>query len=726
MTAEFAPGYRVITADEAEERFSVSDAIWYPYQEFTDEQEIRLYEGGLRTSDGVKSFPDADWSPFNVIVDGDLVTDGDVELFDYSGGHFLVVTGDLRARNVLLMGCPNVVVRGDLIVTGGVLGRQGEDGGVLVVHGHTRAPVVMNLLYFNMEFGQPPEAVVCGDRHRMNCPVDFENGDDLTAAARPEVVGADGDVDDGLVEEALADGRPVLRPGALPPHLAAEAELDALLARADEVTELDLSERRLRAFPEKVLRFPNLRRLSLSGNDEIGSVPAGIATLTALEELDLNGTGLSGLPETIGALQRLRVLDISRNPFTELPDALGDLAQLREFRGLFLRTGFPTMVTRLPELRVLDLSMSVLDELPDDLLQLSTLEELRLNGSLGEVDRLPDLAKLPRLRVLHVDGRSGNASRYPKRELLAGIWDITTLEDLGIDRWSEQEDRPALVLPADAFARLPHLTHVDLSFNAVTTLPEPFYRLANLEFVDLRYTKLTGETLDRIGATFPRVRMDLRNIDARSDVDDPGFQRIHAMVKDGARAAGDGDYEQSVETLREALALCTPGARYAEYDRLYALYSIVDSLGRLAVDATGDRWTALSDQLIGYAEEALAEVPDQIWHFTDFGAFQEEVARRCGNALAWHLMERGDLGAALSIVERALTVAQSGDHDYIRDTKVRILLKAGRDHDAYVLVDQVLARDPWFDDFADLRDAPEYLAWKASASASASAEGGVA
>jgi hypothetical protein len=370
---------------------------------------------------------------------------------------------------------------------------------------------------------------------------------------------------------------------------------------------------------------------------------------------------------------------------------------------------------------VLDLSMSVLDELPDDLLQLSTLEELRLNGSLGEVDRMPDLAKLPRLRVLHVDGRSGNADRYPKPELLAGIWDITTLEDLGIDRWREREDRPALVLPADAFARTPHLTRIDLSFNAFTTLPEPFYRLANLEFVDLQYTKLTGETLDRIGATFPRVRMDLRNVDAQSDVDDPGFQRIHAMVQDGAAAAADGDYENSVETLREALALCTPGARYAEYDRLYALYSIVDSLGRLAAGATGDRWTALSDQLVGYAQEALAEVPDQIWHFTDLGAFQEEVVRRCGNALAWHLMERGELDAALSIVDRALSVAGSGDHDYIRDTKVRILLKAGRDHDAYVIVDQVLARAPGFGDFADLRGAPEFLRWRESAS-----EGGVA
>jgi hypothetical protein len=720
VTAEFPPGYRVITAEEAEERFAVSAEIWYPYQEFTDEQEIRLFEGGLNAPDGLQPYPGEDWSPYNVIVDGDLVTDSEVALFDDSGGHFLLVTGDLRARSLSMVGCPNVVVRGDLTVTAGVIGRRGEDGGLLVVKGRTRAPLVMNVLYFNMEFGHPPEAVVCGDRYRMDCPVDFENDDALVAAVRPEFVGADGMIDDGLVDEALAEGRPVLRPGALPPHLATEAELDALLANADDVTELDLSGRRLRAFPEKVLRFPNLRRLLLADNEGIGDVPDAIGTLTALEELDLDDTGLTRLPETIGALQRLRVLDISDNRFTELPDALGDLAELRVLRAHRLATGFPTMVTRLPELRSLDLGLAVLDELPDDLLQLSTLEELRLNGALGHVERLPDLAKLPRLRLLWVSGRSGNDGRYPKRELVAGIWDITTLEDLDLDRWDEYEDRPGLVLPADAFARMPPLKRVDLSFNGFTTLPEPFYRLENLEFADLRYTKLTGETLDRIAATFPRVRMDLRDIDARSDVDDPGFQRIHAMVQDGAQQAAHGDYEESVETLRVALDLCTSGARYSEYDRLYALYSIVDSLGRLAVGATGDRRTELSDRLIGYAETALAQVPDHVWHFTDLGAFQEEVVRRCGNALAWHLMERGDLDEALSIVERSVAVAGSGDHDYIRDTKVRILLKAGREHDAFVIVDQVLARAPGFGDFADLKDAPEYLRWKASA------EGGVA
>jgi tetratricopeptide (TPR) repeat protein len=716
VTDEFPPGYRVITAAEAEERFAVSADIWYPYTHFTDEQEIRLYEGGLHVPGGVKSHPLTDWSPYNVIVDGDLVTDGDVRLFDYSSGHFVVVTGDLRARSVVLEGCPNVVVRGDLTATGGVLGRRGDDGGLLVVSGHTRAPVVLNLLYFNMEFGQPPEAVVCGDPDRTGRPVDFEDDEDLAAAAWPYVVGADGTVDDELVETALTEGRPVLRPGAKPPHLAAEAELDALLERADEVTVIDLSERRLRGFPEKVLRFPNLRRLSLAGNDSLGTIPKAIATLTALEKLDLSDTGLRKLPKAIGALRRLRVLDLSDNRFERLPDTLGDLAELRVLRIRNLSTGFPAMVTRLPELRVLDLTLSRLGEVPDDLLRLSTLEELYLDGALGGVERLPELAELPRLRVLRVDGSSGNAGRYPSRDLLDGIWDITTLEDLGVDRWSEQKGRPALVLPADAFARTPRLKRVDLSFNPIETLPDPFYRLTDLEFVDLQYTKLDGATLDRIAATFPRVRMDLRHVDARSDVDDPTWRRVNDLVKAGAKAAADGRYEESVATLQQAVDLCRPGARYSDYDHLYARYSIVDSLGRL-----GD-----GDRLIGHAEAALAEVPAAIWHFTDLGAFQEEVLRRCGNALAWYLMERGDLDRALSTVERALTVAGSGEHDYIRDTKVRILLRLGRADDAYVVVDQVLARDPHFADFADLRETPEYLRRREARSVDPSAEGGVA
>jgi hypothetical protein len=40
-------GYQVISADDAEARYAVSADVEFPYRDFAD-QEIRLYEGGLR------------------------------------------------------------------------------------------------------------------------------------------------------------------------------------------------------------------------------------------------------------------------------------------------------------------------------------------------------------------------------------------------------------------------------------------------------------------------------------------------------------------------------------------------------------------------------------------------------------------------------------------------------------------------------------------------------
>jgi Leucine-rich repeat (LRR) protein len=129
----------------------------------------------------------------------------------------------------------------------------------------------------------------------------------------------DDTADEQAISAALRAGRPVLRPGTRPSHLVALDELDALLPRAEGITELDLSDRKLRQLPEQLYAFPHLRVLSLAGNDAVGSL-AGlderIGDLTALEELDLSGMGLTSLPESIGRLRSLRVLNVSGNDFT--------------------------------------------------------------------------------------------------------------------------------------------------------------------------------------------------------------------------------------------------------------------------------------------------------------------------------------------------------------------------------------------------------------------------
>ncbi|QNE76604.1 hypothetical protein F0344_20000 [Streptomyces finlayi] len=198
------------------------------------------------------------------------------------------MSGSLRARNVFLSGCPNVVVHGDLEVAGGVCTSHGDDGGILTVRGRTRAQLVIGMLYFNLVFAEQPQA--------------------LDAVLLPELLDDHGMADARKIQEALREGRQVLRAGVRPSHLATLEELDALLGRAEEVTELDLSERKLRHFPEQLLSFPNLRVLSLAGNAELKTIDPRIGELASLEELTLAGAQLTGLPESIGRLRNLRHL----------------------------------------------------------------------------------------------------------------------------------------------------------------------------------------------------------------------------------------------------------------------------------------------------------------------------------------------------------------------------------------------------------------------------------
>ena len=161
---------------------------------------------------------------------------------------------------------------------------------------------------------------------------------------------------------------------------------------------------------------------------------------------------------------------------------------------------FPHAVTRLSALRRLSLSNARLTGIPDDILALTRLEELDLTCSvIPRLDRLPDLAELPHLRVLRFSGGSTPAQRH---HLLDSVWPITTLEELHLDRWGEQKIggrvvRPALTsLPDDAFARMTHLRRLNLSFNELTTLPASLYDMTRLEHIDLSYTKVDRATVE--------------------------------------------------------------------------------------------------------------------------------------------------------------------------------------------------------------------------------------
>jgi Leucine-rich repeat (LRR) protein len=743
--------YTIISSEDAEERFSIADQIWYPYLDFADQQEVRMYTGAQIDGDFTTD-TSADWSPFNVIVDGDLVVTGNVGWHDYSGGNFLWVTGDLRASNLVAQGCPNIYVGGDLHVDGGVMGFYGDDGGLLIVEGDVSAQQILNVYYFNMELYGAVDATVVGDSYRTSVPVDFDDGD-LQEVLKPDLLDAEGYLDVEETARRILAGDAVLRPGVKPAHIEAIERLERLAEDSASVTEIDLEDSKLRSFPERLLEFENLERLVLSSND-IGELPEEIGRLARLEELLVDRCTLTSLPAEIGELANLRVLDLSSNPLESLPDELGRLSNLRELRlyglscpvsnalsgleslqtlDLRLRheepAPVPEAVWSLSSLERLDLRGYALSELSEELLQLDELRELELGRTLCVLDDIPDLSQLPKLRRLGFDGsRRSTTLPYPSETLVDSAFGVSSLERLGLDRWGEQTDYDASVgehvvvregldeLP-DRFDESPKLRRLDLSFNELESLPDTLFELEHLEFVDLRYNPLSRKTLDRISDELAGVEVDLRNVDTKVDVDDPHWQAVHEGVKSAGADMRGGSYEDALEGFESVLEMCTPGKMYSDYDRHYALYGVVYCLSRLILDAEGQNRDTLVEELIEASRRALDVVPDpsQIWHFTDQGAFNKEIYRYAGNALAWYLYEGEDdpdvLEEALSAAEMAAQFVESSQHWYVLDTKVRILLSLGRQDEAYSIVRRILNQDATFEDFQDLTDDPDYLSW---------------
>ncbi|WP_412543229.1 hypothetical protein R8Z50_12375 [Longispora sp. K20-0274] len=532
-----------------------------------------------------------------LFFDGDLTVDGDL-LEPRDGEDLIVVTGDLTVtgRIALYADKPGLFVAGRTeaeTLEGGEAEICVNDGAIthLIYGEHDRGAIWTGtvdtpwVIEFDHMMAVNARGARWVDAYGDSDDADFGR-DDIADAFVPEVVDPE---DGGLRVDEFLDrlraGLPVLRPGAL---TATEATVEhTSRVREDRVEHLDLTGRKLRAFPAEVLAMPWLRTLILDDN-RIAELPEELGTLTRLEHLSVRDCGLTTLPDSIGDLAGLRVLrvagnadwtaretvfalpaavgrlaaleelDVSRlsvptgaatgyggkrpamTPFA-LPDVLGGLVALRRLvadgtnvvfpasaHGLtgveevsmaggdsrYLRT-FPEAVTTFANLRRLDLSDNLFDAVPDSLLRLTRLEELDLGNSLGLVrDPLPDLGRLPALRVLGLGAHPGH-KQVPERghavlRQLFGMA-LTALEELRIDRWGADDQRGELTAEdlagIGAFRRL---RTVDLSFNRLRDLPAEFDTLPDLVAVDLGHNKLPDEVRDRITAAHPAAAIDFR------------------------------------------------------------------------------------------------------------------------------------------------------------------------------------------------------------------------
>ena len=91
------------------------------------------------------------------------------------------------------------------------------------------------------------------------------------------------------------------------------------------------------------------------------------------------------------------------------------------------------------------------------------------------------------------------------------------------------------------------------------------------------------------------------------------------------------------------------------------------------------------------------------------------------NQIGWLAFEREQdnekLEAALAEVEKAFPHSDWRNLKFIKDTKVRLLLKLNRSAEAYPIVREAFTKDADYADFLDLKDDPAYLSWLAEAEA---------
>ncbi|MNJ90845.1 hypothetical protein D3C87_84850 [compost metagenome] len=199
-----------ISVADADEQFGISEEVNFPYPKFSDKQKTYVISGDV-TVDEI-SVSKQDWSPFNLIIDGNLTVLDTIDWSEWGNGSFLYVTGNMTAKNVFLAGCPEVIVKGDLKAENGIVGSQGDNGGSLIVLGDTSAKLIYCTTYFGMDFAERPEAFIIAAEYDFMFDVDLNESDcdavaeKIAAECQPD---DEGEMDVHVVKEFLRAGKSI-------------------------------------------------------------------------------------------------------------------------------------------------------------------------------------------------------------------------------------------------------------------------------------------------------------------------------------------------------------------------------------------------------------------------------------------------------------------------------------------------------------------------------------
>lgn len=762
---------QLITEDEANERFGLED-----YDMVFGYEKVILFDGDTHINENFdqnytqklfrkvtgKTYTDASI----IIVNGNLVVNGTLSPAIDGLPHLLVI-GNVTC-DVLTSYDEMIYITGDAHIKYAFDGNYND--GSITIDGNTHVPYVLNSDHDSNI--NPVGAVLINYFGDSDDFFEYDYTEkDFERVMTSAVFDKKGNFSQHQFIDLLKAGKSPLKKGAKPARLMVLDEIKKLNLNPETLTELDLSSKKLKEFPQFITKLTTLRWLLLNYNN-IGSVPEEIANLVNLEELYLDDCSLATLPDSISNLPKLHTLDVSSNEhdngFIVLPESIGKLKSLRILNYRYNQNlsklpqnieqlvdlehlniyqcsdekeiDFPEIITRLVGLKKLEAGSNSFRTIPDSILNLQNLEELDLDASLCYLKEFPDLSSLKNLKILKADGLISYTQRpYPKQSLIKSFFSITSLEELHIDRHGEEKNGRNALTPAhlEGISKLTNLKILNLSFNTLQELPNEIYQMKQLQFIDLQYNKLSITQRLTLVKHLPNCQFDFRNNEVDGDENSQDvlyWKEMNALMKEANILMNQKNnaeaLQQSLKKYDEILAYFQEGKVVDEYNLLYANYGKAWAYSYLASyhKATFDEQALLQlrQALIKHGKQTLALVPTMIFHYTDLGKFHEEVVRIVSNSVAWNMMMVGFanivksgfaekspeiLQEALTIVEKGCQYVENESHYFILDTKVRILLLLGRKDEAFAIVKRILSQQPNFSDFQDFKTNKDYLAW---------------
>jgi tetratricopeptide (TPR) repeat protein len=206
--------------------------------------------------------------------------------------------------------------------------------------------------------------------------------------------------------------------------------------------------------------------------------------------------------------------------------------------------------------------------------------------------------------------------------------------------------------------------------------------------------------------------------------DNERLQKIMELVAKGGQKLAEQNYEETIKSFEEVLALCEERGDLDEYTYLYIHYGIMYSYSVLAYqDGDPSSLSEYRKKTFEWANRCLELLPEKIDQTSVTGPFQVEVLRRASNLIAWDIYENAEPGdmeklkKGLDIIEKGVSISSIEDptHYNIRATKACLLIKMERIEEAYAVVKSVLDRQPDFPDFQGIKGTDHYQEWAASA-----------